>query len=125
MLSLTQRVSRYVAVGGAAFCVDEGVLVALNSGLHASVPLATTVAFFCGFGVNFSGQRKITFAGSSGSLSTHLFRYLAVVAANLVVTVVAVTALATVGVRPWLGKPIVVIGCTVANLFLYQYWVYA
>lgn len=93
---------RFVLVGGASVVVDAGLLYILHGRLGMWLPPATAIAFLAGFLVNFGLNRQWSFGSTTGALRPQLIRYLALVAANLLVTVGLVQALT------WLGAPYLV-----------------
>jgi putative flippase GtrA len=115
---------RFLVVGGLSFVTDAGALYLLHGVLRVWLPAATALAFGCAFVVNF-GLNRIWAFRAGGAVARQLRRYLALVLANLLLTVALVPGLA------WLGLPYLVAKvCTTAMLTVVNYavsrrWVFA
>jgi putative flippase GtrA len=106
---------RYFVVGSLSFVTDVTLLFLLHGVIGVWLPLATAMAFLGAFGVNFGLNRVWAFR-SDGAVGRQLGRYLVLVAANLVATVVLVSSLTVVGL-PYLGAK----ATSTAALFVINY----
>lgn len=115
--------ARFVAVGGASVVIDAGLLYILHGRLGMALIPATAIAFLAGFMVNFLLNRQWSFA-STGALHSQLFRYLALVLCNLVVTIALVQALTWAGV-PYLVAKVATTACLSAvNYVISRKWIF-
>ncbi|HVE98899.1 MAG TPA: GtrA family protein [Mycobacteriales bacterium] len=114
---------RYLAVGGASFAVDAGLLLALHEGAGWPRIVATSVGFWSALLMNFTLNRLWAFGGHE-DVKVSLVRYLTLVGFNYVGTV----AIVEVGTR--LGAALIVAkafatGLTVFwNFIAYRFWVF-
>lgn len=117
---------RFVIVGGASVVVDAGLLWVLHGVLGMWLSPATALAFLAGFVVNFVLNRQWAFAAAtSNSRLRHQFaKYLALVAANLLVTVLLVKALTTLGVMYLIAKVFTTAVLSTANYFISRKWIF-
>ena len=89
---------RFLVIGGLSFLVDFGALwVLLERGVV--VPVAASIAWSTGFGINYTLNRVWTF-DSDTRVTRSLFRYGVLAAGNLLITAGGLTAVA------WLGIPV-------------------
>ncbi len=105
--------------------VDVALLVVLVEGLAVPVSLATAVAFGTSVVVNFGLNRLLVHGGGSTDLAGHVRRYLLLLGANGVLTVIVVSAAEQAGL-PYLPVKLgVVAASTCWNFVLYRRWVFA
>jgi putative flippase GtrA len=114
---------RFVVVGGASVVVDAGLLYALHGLLGLGLEAATALAFLAGFVVNFALNRQWAFA-STGRLRRQVTAYLALVAANLLVTVVLVRALTVLGVMYLAAKVLTTAVLSAVNYVVSRKWIF-
>ena len=114
---------RFLVVGAASYVVDITVLWITVHSLHWPLGLGTTVAFAAAFVVNFGLGRRWVFP-TSAPRGPQVSRYLALVAANYLLTLAAVTSLTTLGLGLVIAKTISVVINAVINFFLGRSWVY-
>ena len=122
--SRTADVAGYLAVGGLSVVLDVGLLLLLVEVVGVRVPVATTVAFLVCVAVNFGLNRLL--AGGTGTtlLGRQVLRYLLLLGANLVVTVLVVSSSQALGLPYLAGKLAVVAASTAWNYVLYRRWVF-
>ncbi|MEU4164356.1 GtrA family protein [Actinoplanes sp. NPDC026670] len=114
---------RFLLVGGASVVVDAGLLYVLHGLAGLRLEPATALAFLAGFVVNFALNRQWSFA-STGRLRRQLAAYLALVAANLLVTVVLVRALTALGLMYLVAKVLTTAALSVANYLVSRKWIF-
>jgi putative flippase GtrA len=105
---------RFLVVGGLSLAADTGALFVLHGVLGIWLPVATALAYAVAFVVNFGLNRTWAF-GAGGAIGPQLWRYLALVAVNLVLTVVVVQGLVWVGVTYLAAKVVTATGLAVIN----------
>ena len=117
---------RFLAVGGLSAACDLGMLALLHGVFDVVLAVATACAFCSAFAVNFTLSRQWTFpAGRSGSTTSQLTRYAILVVANLGLTVLIVTGLATAGLNYLVAKAITTAVVALGNFFAYRHWVFS
>lgn len=114
---------RYLIVGGLSFGVDFGLLVLLHQVFGWAVGVSTAAAFLLSLIFNFVVQRKVSF-GAHHKTHVSIVRYLVLVVANTVASVVIVELLAPTALGYMGGKVIATAAMTVWNFFLYRHWVF-
>lgn len=119
-----QALLRYLIVGVASFVLDYGVLTLAYHALDAPLWLSTTAGFWISFIANFLLSRHWTFQVGHHASSTQLRRYGVLVAANYVVTVIAVWLLHHAGAPLLLAKAITVGALTLTTFVAYRRWVF-
>ncbi|WP_127498024.1 GtrA family protein [Actinoplanes solisilvae] len=117
---------RFLIVGGTSVVVDAGLLWVLHGVFGLWLSPATALAFLTGFVVNFVLNRQWAFSSSSsdGRLHHQLARYLALVAANLLVTVLLVKALTALGLMYLIAKILTTAVLSTANYFVSRKYVF-
>jgi putative flippase GtrA len=115
---------RFLVVGGLSLAVDAGLLYLLHGRLGMWLPAATAVSFLAGFVVNFTLNRQWAFS-STGSLGRHFTRYVALVAVNLLVTVVLVQALTALGVPYLVAKVVTTAAVSIVNYVVSKKWIFS
>ena len=115
--------TRFLLVGGLSIGIDAGALYVLHGLAGIWLPVATATSYLISLAFNFAVNRAWTFEATGGA-GRHLLRYLILVAANLLVTVVLVEGLTVMGL-PYLASKL----CTAAllavvNYFVSRAWVY-
>lgn len=121
---LRHSAARYVLVGGLSYVTDAGGLWLLHGVAGVPLAAATTVAYAASFAVNFGLNRRVVFPGGRG-MGTQLFRYVILVVANYIATMVVVLGLTGAGLNYLAAKTVAVVVIAVANYFLYRHWVFA
>jgi putative flippase GtrA len=114
---------KFLIVGGTSVVVDAGLLWVLHGVLGMWLEPATALAFLAGFVVNFGLNRQWAFA-STGRLRHQFAKYLALVAVNLLITVVLVKALTTVGVMYLVAKVLTTAVLSTVNYFISRKWIF-
>jgi putative flippase GtrA len=115
---------RFVLVGGTSFVLDAGTLFLLHGVFKLWLPLATVLAYAVAFIANFGLNRKWAFAADNGHVGRQLHRYLYLVAANLILTVIGVQGLTWLGL-PYLVSKVVTSGVVAAiNYVAFRLWVF-
>ncbi|HSW85277.1 MAG TPA: GtrA family protein [Candidatus Saccharimonadales bacterium] len=100
--------SRYFVVGVFAFATDYAILLICYYLLNVPLKLATSLGFLCGFLISFSMNRKWVFSGKQQNhLSRQIIEYFILVGINYLFTVWAVSFLYDRGIKPFIGKIIV------------------
>lgn len=116
---------RFVVVGGLTFLVDITALKIGHDFMGLSLPLATVSAFSLAFLVNFQLSRQWAFTSAEDTLvRRQLVRFVVVVVANLVSTLLIVLGLVHLSVYYLSAKIIAVAVNSCANFVLYRRWVF-
>ncbi|GAA0507690.1 hypothetical protein Ade02nite_50030 [Paractinoplanes deccanensis] len=115
---------RFVIAGGTSVLVDAGLLWLLHGVLGMWLSPATALAFLTGFVVNFALNRQWAFAATDGHLRHQFARYLALVAANLLVTVLLVKALTALGMLYLAAKLLTTATLATINYFISRRWIF-
>ncbi|WP_186315806.1 GtrA family protein [Catellatospora sichuanensis] len=118
---------RYLTVGGLSYVTDAGGLWLLHGVLSVPLGLAATLAFLGAFVVNFGLNRSMVFpsAGQGNPFSAQLVRYVLLVIANYLLTLVLVLGLTGIGMNYLAAKTFAVVVIAVGNYFAYRHWVFA
>jgi putative flippase GtrA len=114
---------RYLLVGSLSFIADVGLLFALHGIIGIWLPLATALAFLGAFVVNFGLNRTWAFR-SNGAVGRQLGRYLALVAANLVATVLLVSGLTAAGLPYLIAKAMATGTLLAINYAISRKWIF-
>lgn len=117
------RVARFLLVGGLSFVLDLGLLVLLHEVFGVALWAATPIAFIVSLVFNFLLQRAFTFRATNKK-SISAFKYLLLVAFNIVVTDLIVVGFDALGWSYVYGKTIATGLTTVWNYFLYRHWIF-
>jgi putative flippase GtrA len=119
------QVSRFVGVGVASALLDLAALRILYGTIGLALPLATLLAFVAAFLMNFSLSRHWTFdRARSGRTRVQLARYFALVAINLIATIVIVTGMTALGINYLPAKVISIVSLAIGNFIVYRDWVF-
>lgn len=114
---------RFTLVGGVSLAADAGSLFLFHGVLHIWLAPATAMAYGVAFVVNF-GLNRVWVFKANGSMATQLRRYVALVVANLAVTVLAVQALVW-ATMPYLeAKLATAVVLAVVNFFVSRRWIF-
>lgn len=114
---------RFLVVGVLSFLADGGALFVLHGLLGVTLPLAAGLAFASAFVVNF-GLNRIWAFRSDGAVGRQLGRYLALVVANLGLTVLLVPGLTSLGL-PYLVAKVGTTGLlALANYLISRKWIF-
>lgn len=114
---------RFLVVGGLSVIADTGALFVLHGVLGIWLPVATALAYAVAFVVNFGLNRTWAF-GADGAIGRQLWRYLALVAANLVITVLLVQGLVWAGLGYLVAKVLTALGLAVVNYLVSRRWIF-
>jgi putative flippase GtrA len=114
---------RFLVVGGLSLATDTGALFVLHGVLKIWLPVATALAYAVAFVVNFGLNRTWAF-GADGALGRQLWRYLALVAVNLVLTVGIVQGLVWAGLGYLVAKVATALVLAVANYLVSRKWIF-
>lgn len=114
----------YFAVGGASFLLDLGLLTLLHGLLGMQLLLATAVAFLTALSCNFLLNRGLVFPGGVAPAHRQLAKYLALVVANLLVTLLVVGGLNAFSVPYEVAKVAAASLLFGANYVVYRRWVF-
>jgi putative flippase GtrA len=117
--------AQYLSVGVLSVVVDVVLLVVLHDGLGVPLALATATAFAASVVVNFLLNRMLVHGRGSADLFGHVRRYVVLLVANGLLTVVVVTGGAAIGLPYLPVKLAVVAAATAWNFVLYRRWVFA
>ena len=116
---------RFVVVGGLTLVVDITALKIGHDFLGVSLPFATVSAFALAFVVNFGLSRQWAFvSGRDKIVHRQLVRFVILVAANLVSTLLIVIGLVHLSFYYLNAKLIAVAVNSCANFVLYRRWVF-
>ncbi|MEV0454675.1 GtrA family protein [Catellatospora methionotrophica] len=118
---------RYLTVGGLSYVADAGGLWLLHGVLSVPLGVAATISFCAAFVVNFGLNRTLVFSstGQDNPVSGQLVRYVLLVVANYLLTLVLVLGLTGVGLNYLVAKTFAVVAIAVGNYFAYRHWVFA
>jgi putative flippase GtrA len=114
---------RFLLVGGLSFLTDAGALYLLHGVLGVWLPAATASAFASAFVVNFGLNRLWAFR-AGGPVHRQLRRYLSLVLANLLLTVVLVPGLTWLGLPYLVAKTCTTVALAVANYLVSRRWIF-
>jgi putative flippase GtrA len=114
---------KFLAVGGASFAIDLGLLTLLHEVFMVDLWVATPVAFLVSLVFNFFVQKKFTFE-SDARAHVSFLKYGALVIFNLVATDVIVNLIAGAGQSYALGKVAATVLTTAWNFLLYKHWIF-
>jgi putative flippase GtrA len=114
---------RFALVGGLSLAADAGSLFLFHGVLDIWLSLATAMAYGVAFVVNF-GLNRVWVFKANGSIATQLGRYIALVLANLAVTVLAVQALVWATVPYMYAKLATAAVLAVVNFFVSRRWIF-
>jgi len=113
-------------VGIFAFAVDYVVLLLGYYPLGLPLKLATSLGFFSGFIISFSINRKWVFAGKQRKhLVRQVIEYLILVVFNYLFTVWAVSFLNSQGIKPFIGKVLVMMLVMCWNYACFRWVIFA
>lgn len=114
---------RYLLFGGLSFLVDFGLLVLFREVFRWNLPVAAASAFLLSFAFSFTVQKVFAFE-SSHRTHVSLVRYILLVGANTVATVLIVQLLSLTGLGYGGAKVASTAATTLWNYFLYKHWVF-
>ncbi len=118
------QLGKFLAVGVASAVVDVGGLWLLHGLLGVWLPLAAATSFLASFAVNFGLNQRWTFQAQTTQTRSQLVRFTILVAANTLVTAVAVTVITGLGLPYLVAKLIVMTVLFVVNFVLLRLWVF-
>ena len=124
---LRHKVVRYAFSGATALLTEEIGLWLCYGQLGMPLWLATTIAFGSAFGVNFTFNRILTFAGDGareGAVHAQTIRFAILVGINYFVTQGIMYLLTHAGVNYLIAKPASTAFITIYNFYVYQRWVF-
>jgi putative flippase GtrA len=114
---------KYLLVGGGTFAADLLLLILFHGALHLPLSIATGIAYAFATAGNFLLNRSITF--SQEAFAGPATRYLILVAANLLLSVLLIPAATFgLGVDYRLAKVAVSVSAVVWNYVAYRMWVF-
>lgn len=114
---------RYLLFGGLSFLVDFGLLVLFREVFRWNLSLAAATAFLLSFAFSFTVQKLFAFE-SGHRTHVSLVRYVILVGANTVATVLIVQLLSLTGLGYGGAKVVSTAATTLWNYFLYRHWVF-
>lgn len=118
--------TRYFVVGLSAFVADYTVLLLSYYLLDLPLKLATSLGFFSGFLISFSVNRQWVFGGKQRKhLSRQIVEYLILVVFNYLFTVWSVFFLNSHGIKPFIGKVLVMVLVMCWNYALFRWVIFA
>lgn len=115
---------QYLLIGLLTVAVDVGLLVLLRDVLTLPIWLSAALAFGTSVVVNFALNRLLHAGASPGELAGHLARYGLLLTANLLLTVLVLTAADRAGLPYLPVKLAIVASMTCWNFVLYRRWVF-
>jgi putative flippase GtrA len=114
---------RYLFIGASAFATDYLFLLFLYQALGVNLFFSTSAGFLAGFLISFISNRQWAFGGAhSKRVTRQVVEYLLLAGFNYLFTVYAVALLNSYGVKPFVGK-ILVMGVIVAWNYVIFRWV--
>ena len=114
---------RFLVVGVLSIATDATALFVLHGVLRIWLPAATAGAYGVAFVVNF-GLNRIWVFRATDSVTRQLTWYLALVAANLALTVVLVPTLTRLGIQYLASKLLVAAVLAVLNYVASRRWIF-
>lgn len=113
---------RYLIAGGSAFVVDYGALVVAYYAIRLSLGLSTTLGYFAGFLISFFANRYWVFSksGTTRKPIKQVVEYTILVIFNYFFTLIAIQKLDMVGIKPSVGKILVMVLIVVWNYLIFQ-----
>ena len=114
---------RFLVVGVLSIATDATALFVLHGVLRIWLPAATAGAYGVAFVVNF-GLNRIWVFRATDSVTRQLKWYLALVAANLALTVVLVPTLTRLGIQYLASKLLVAAVLAVLNYVASRRWIF-
>lgn len=119
----SNRLLRFLLVGGLSFALDLGLLILLHEGFGVDLWIATPIAFLSSLVFNFLIQRSFTFKSTRGRGSS-MIRYGVLVIFNTLMTDVIVNLFHNLDLTYTAGKVVATALTMVWNFFLYKHWVF-
>jgi putative flippase GtrA len=114
---------RYGLIGIVAFGADYVTLLGLYQSLHISLFWAASTGFIIGFIISFLSNRQWVFGGTHNKKVTRqITEYLLLALFNYFFTVQAVAVLNNMGIKPYIGKLLVMGLIAVWNYAIFR-WV--
>jgi putative flippase GtrA len=107
-----------------SFLIDIGLLALFHEALGWQLWLATGSAFLLTFAFNYSLQRAFSFGSRAGHGRT-LVKYLVLLGANTLATIVIVWLVDLTALGWGAGKITATLITTGWNYFVFRYWVFA
>jgi putative flippase GtrA len=119
--------SKYFLVGISAFTTDYLVLIILYYLLNVPLKLATSAGFLTGFLISFSINRQWVFGSKKHKkkIWRQIIEYSLLVAFNFLFTVVAVSFLNDHGMKPFIGKLVVMAAIMCWNYVFFRWVIFA
>jgi putative flippase GtrA len=115
--------SRYLVVGISAFGADYALLLFAYYVVGLPLAIATTIGFFSGFAISFTFNKQWVFGGEHKKRPRRqVTEYLILLVFNYLFTVWAISSLNDHGVRPFIGKLVVMTLVMCWNYTLFR-WV--
>ncbi|CCE76203.1 GtrA family protein [Clavibacter nebraskensis] len=114
----------YLAVGGAAFVVDLGLLIVGRDLLGWPLAAASATSFWAGLVVSYVMQRFLTFRDQRSDWHS-LWKYGVLVAVNSLATVLVIELFDRIGLGYIVGKFVSTALTTLWNYAAYRFWVFA
>jgi putative flippase GtrA len=121
--SLDWSVVRFLIVGVLSIATDATALFVLHGVFRIWLPAATAGAYGVAFVVNF-GLNRIWVFRANGSVGRQLGWYIALVAFNLVFTVILVPTLTWLGLQYLVSKLLVAAVLAVLNYVTSRRWIF-
>lgn len=117
---------RYFAVGLSAFGADYVVLLFCYYALGLPLKLATSAGFVTGFLISFSVNRQWVFGGRHRKrLARQAAEYISLLIFNYLFTVFGVSFLNNHGIRPFIGKLLIMGIIMCWNYALFRWVIFA
>jgi len=108
-LIASESLRKYLVIGAFAFLSDYLTLLLLFNVFHVPLKIATTCGYLFGFMVSFYSNRQWVFKaeGKKPHLAKQLTQYSILVVCNYIFTLQAVSYLNQQGIKPYIGKVLI------------------
>lgn len=119
---IEKELFKYLAIGGVAFVVDYLALLTAYYVFKFPLVIASSVGFLCGFLISYSANRFWVFgnSGAKRSPKRQLIEYGLLVGFNYAFTVFSLHYLLELGVKPEIGKLIIMSLIVVWNFVIFK-----
>jgi putative flippase GtrA len=124
---LNHSSSRFFLVGLSAFGIDYIVLLFLYYALGVNLEVSTAIGFIIGFAVSFTANKQWVFgkARQKKNLPRQITEYILLLSFNFIFTVWTVSLLNSHGIKPAIGKLMVMALIMCWNYALFRWVIFA
>ena len=120
-----QSKASFLFIGASSALVYYSAVALVYGVIGMRYQVAVSVGYVLSVLLHFFANRHITFRGSSGTLSSHVFRYIALVCINYLITLSIVTAaVELLRINPYLAVAISILATMVVSYLLMRHWIF-